>query len=273
VLTGFSIERSFLIAQRIAAREWRLLVPVMLAFMVLPPVASDLLLPASVRLELTAAMQTGNPAPVMAAAAWLLPLSVVLFLSGMLGGLAITALALIPNLSVREAITLGIRRLPVLVGVLALLAVAVTGAAFLITFLLIMARLAIPAVQSLLLGIMVGFIVVAAVRLSVLNPLIVTRRLSPVGVLRESWSLTRGLFWRLFATLAIYVLGSLVVMIALGSAVGTVLILIGTATGAVELMTALNALFSRLLAGVIGLGLHLIGAAFFVQLRESSRGI
>jgi hypothetical protein len=272
-LSGFSIEQSFLVAQRTAAREWRLLVPVVLAFMVLPPLASDLLLPPSVRMELAAAMQNGDPKPMMGAASWLLPLSFVLFLCGLAGGLVVTALAVVPRISVREAIILGLRRMPVLCGILFLLMVAATVFAFVATYLLLLLSLDFRMVQSLLVGLLTALIVFAGVRLSVANAVVITRTHGPISVLRESWQMTRGLFWRLFGALAVYVLVGMVVMIAIGTALGAVFVLGGTAIGAPDLAVSLNALVSRCLAGAIGLGLHLLGAAFFLQLQASSKGI
>jgi hypothetical protein len=273
VLDGFSIERSFNLAQRIAAREWRLLLPVALAFLVLPPLASDLLLPASVRAELAAAVQTNNPAPMLNAASWLLPLSFLLFALGTLGGLVVTALAVIPRISVREAIILGVRRFPVLLGILILFFIAVVLAAFAVTFVLLLLRLDMRTVQSLLFGMLMAIAAVAIVRLSVADAIIVTRHVGPIAALRESWSMTRGTFWRMLGAVAIYMVGGAIVVLALGTAVGAVLILAGNTFGAMELMAALNALFSRTLAGLVGLGFYLLGAAFFLQLDGSSRGI
>lgn len=270
---AFSVEQSFQVAQRIATREWRLLLPVVLAFMVLPPLASDLLVAGSIRADIEAAMQSGNPAPVMNAASWLLPLSLVLFLCGTAGTLVVTALAVIPRISVREAIALGLRRLPITVAVLVILFAAMMVIAFTLTLLLVAARVDMTAVQSLLFGILFGMIAVAAARVSVVNALIVTRHIGPVTALRESFGMTQGLFWRLLGAMLVYMIGGIIVTLALTTAVGAVLTIAGRALGATDLAFAMNALFSRLLVGVVGTGLHLLGAAFFLQLGGSSKGI
>jgi hypothetical protein len=272
-LTGISIERSFLIAQRIAAREWRLLLPVVLAFIVLPPLASDLLLPASVRLQLSAAMQNGDPTPMMGVASWFLPMSFLLFLFGLAGGLVITALAIVPRISVREAIVLGLRRLPILCGILLMMLAAMMVFAFIVTYLLLLFRFDYRIVQSLLLGVLTGLILFAGVRLAVMNAVAIARSGAPRAILQESWSMTRGLFWPLLAALAIYVVVATIVMLAVGTALGAVFMLAGATLNVPDLALALNALVSRCLAGAVGLGLHLLGAAFFLQLRGASKGI
>ncbi|WP_294391756.1 hypothetical protein [uncultured Sphingomonas sp.] len=272
-MAAFSIEQSFLGTQRIVAREWPLLLPVMLAFMVLPSFATDLLVPEALRTGLTAAMEAGNPAPIMQAARWLFPLSIVLFLCGSLGGLALTALAVVPRISVKEAILLAFRRLPVMIGVLVLLFAGLMAAAFVVTLVLFMLRLDMRVVQSLLFGALSGMVIVAAARLSVLNGIILTRRVGPMAAISESWHLTRKLFWRLFAGFAVYVVGGMIVVLALGSAIGAVVLLAGNGLGAPDLAFAVNAFVSRLLAALVGAGLHLLGAVYFLQLGGSSRGI
>jgi hypothetical protein len=272
-MTGISIEQSFLIAQRTAAREWRLLLPVVLAFLVFPPLAMDLLLPPSVRLELSAAMQSGDPTPMMGVASWFVPLSFLLFLFGLAGGLVITALAIVPRISVREAIVLGLRRLPILCGILLMMFAAMMVIAFVATYVLLLFRLDFRAVQSLLLGVLTGLIIYAGVRLSVMNAVVIARSGTPLAVLRDSLAMTRGLFWPLLSSLAIYIVVGTIVMLAVGTALGAVFMLAGAALSVPDLALALNAIVTRSLAGAVGLGLHLLGAAFFLQLRGSSKGI
>lgn len=268
-----SVENAFLWAQRFIVREWRLVLPVAFAFLALPPLTLDLLMPQSVPLILAAATQTNNPALAMGVMRWLLPLVLAIFLIGAGGGLAITALALVPEISVREALTLALRRVGVLISSLLLIVVGELAVVTAIGVVAGFARLTPVGLQSLLLGATAGVALFVAIRLVPLVPLIVRRRIGPISAIRESWLMTAGAFWRVFGAVGVYLIGSLVVIVALSAGIGAILLLFGKAVGAPELGVALNAVFGRGLAALVGLGFHLLAAAIFRQLDQSSSGI
>jgi hypothetical protein len=58
------------------------------------------------------------------------------------------------------------------------------------------------------------------------NPIAVNEPLGPIALLKRSWELTRGRFWKLLAFLAVVVIVSLVVTIAVSATIGIVLTLL-----------------------------------------------
>jgi hypothetical protein len=268
-----SIEEAYLWAQRLAAREWRLLMPVGFAFMGLPGLILNVPQLQSAWAVLTSAAQTHNPALAEPIMQWLIPLMLVIFLIGTIGGLAVTALALIPGISVREAILLAFRRVPVLVASLVLLLLGEMIVAVLIGIVFGLARLNVMAQQSLLTGVLLGFGLFVAIRLFPLVPMIVQRRIGPISALRESWMLSQGAFWRIFAAAAIYLVGALVVMIALSTGVGAILLLLGKAAGVPELGNVLNIVFGQAVTALAAVGLYLVAASVFLQLDRPNRGM
>lgn len=272
-MKSFSIEDAYLWVQRFVAREWRLLLPVAFAFMALPGLILELPMLQSAVATFRTATQMQNPAIAAPVMQWLAPVMVVILLIGALGGLAVTAMALVPGVSVREAIAIGLRRLGVLV--LSLLAVIVMEMAVAMFAGLIfgLARPNAVGLQSLLSLVLVCFGVFVGVRFLPLVPMIVRRRLGPISALRESWIMTQGSFWRILGAAAIYLLGALVVMLALSTGIGAILLLLGRAIGLPELGSALTAVFEQGVAALIATGFHLLAAAIFLQLDRSSRGI
>ena len=112
------------------------------------------------------------------------------------------------------------------------------------------------------------------IRLVTLSPMIVTRRISVVSAIRESWHVSQGAFWRILGAVMIYAIGAMVVGMALNSAVGVLLTVAAKAVGAADLGRALFALFARSVGGLIALVLHLLIAGIFRQLNDAPiRGI
>ncbi|HWI84981.1 MAG TPA: glycerophosphoryl diester phosphodiesterase membrane domain-containing protein [Sphingomonas sp.] len=267
-----SIEDAYLWAQRFVAREWKLILPVALAFMALPPLMLDLLIPQSAWAMLTTATQTKNAAAAMSTLAWLVPLQLIVLLFATAGGLAITALALQPAISVGEALALALRRLGVLIGAVLLLLAGALLLALAVGMIAASARLGPAIIQSLLTGALAGIALFIGARLIPLVPLIVRRRVGPVSAIRESWLMTEGASWRIFAAIVIYFIGAMVVMLALSTGVGAILLLIGKAAGLPELGLVLVAVFERSLAALIGAGSSLLAAGLFRQLDNGTRG-
>ena len=269
-----SIEEAFAWTQSFVAREWRLLLPVALAFLALPPLTMDLLVPPAVWDTLTHAVEAQNPQAAAGAMRIALPAMAAVLAVAAFGGLTITAMALLPGISVREALLLALRRLLPMFGALLLVAAGQLGLAMILTMAFAAAHLIGPGPQSLLVGVVMGVSLLVTVRLVALAPMIVTRRVSALSAIRESWFLSRGAFWRILAAILIYAVGAGVVMFALDYGVGILLTLSAQAVGAVELGRALIAVFERGIGGLLALGLHLLIAAIFRQLNDAPiRGI
>lgn len=254
-----SVEVAYRWAQRFAAREWHLLLPVALAFFALPGLLVDIFMPNAV-LALLPDAHAGTAAQNGAFAAC----SAMVFFS-LWGGLAVLALALVPAISVREAIAAAARRLPALIGAL-LLVTAALLLAMLVVALPLAAVGARPAVVQLL---MMFAILALGVflwgRLMLISCIAATRRDGPVAMLRRSWELSRGIYWRLFGGVVIYAIGAMVVLVAFSTAAGTLLTLLARALGAVELGTIVTAILFRALGALVSTGLQLLVAGLYRQ--------
>lgn len=267
-MTRVSIEESFGWAQRFIAREWRLVLPVAFAFITLPWLAVELLAP-GLKLGQMTFDPAGDPRPMLIALCWSLPL----ILLGSLGGLAITALALSPGISVGEAIRLAARRLPVMIGAVLLMMVALMAAAIVAAILLQASGADALRLQASLSGIVVVMVLAAAVRLAPLAPLIVDRGLRPVAALRATWALGRGAFWRILAALGIYLGGAIVVLLALSTAIGDVVLIAARAAGMPDLGTAIVAVLLHGARALVSTGFYLIVTSIYRQLGGLSKGI
>jgi hypothetical protein len=267
-----SIEASFLWAQRLVAREWRLLLPVTLAFFMLPPLVVDFTLRPEVLVAL-ANPQTASLPVIQRVMTWLFPLLLFVLLFGGVGSLALLALALRPRISVGEAIVIGTRRVVVLVGSSLLLFAASVALAVVLSILLAVARLSVGQMQTIMIALMMVGGVAVLVRLSMLGPVIVERRVGPVTAIGAGWRLGSGNGWRMFAVVALFTIGAVVVMLALNTAVAATLLLLGRLLGSPETAGVLIVLFRRLCGALINGGYLLLAASFFRQVDGPSSGI
>lgn len=268
-----SIEEAYQWVQRFIAREWRLLLPVVFAFMALPGLVFALPQFQEAATKFTAAVQTQDLSAAVGIMRWVIPVGLLVFLIGAFGGLAVTALALLPAISVGEALGLAARRFAVLIASLLLVLLAEVALTTVLTLLLGLARVSPLGIQSVIWLVLVALGIFLGVRLLLLGPMVIRRRIGPVSALRETWLMTEGLFWRIFAAAAVYVMGAMVVMLALSAGVGSLLLMLGNALGAVELGRVVNEIFQQAVGAAVALGFHLLAAAIFRQLDGSTRGI
>lgn len=264
-----SVEQAFLWAQRFAAREWRLLLPVVMAFLVLPPLLVDLLAPKLMRDALVAATPGARPhIPVGALAVMALVLLVSLA-----GQLVIVSLALVPRISVREAIGRAFARLGVVLTAGLFLFVVVLVAALAVATVLSLIALDPASQQAILVGLMFGAMVVIWVRLSMLGPLVIDRPLGPPAAIKQALALSHGTFWRLLGGIAVYTVGATVVVFALSSALGTILTLAAKMAGQPEIGVVLATVLLRVVAAIGTGGLQLLLVGFYRQLAGSNTAI
>jgi hypothetical protein len=253
-----SIDEAYQWAQRFVAREWRLLLPVVFAFMALPGLVFALPPFQEAGARFATAIQAHDLVGAAAILRWMVPIALVVFLIGAFGGLAVTALGLLPAISVGEALGLAARRFPVLIASLVLVLFGEVALTIVLTILLGVARVTAVGVQSAIWLVLVGLGIFLGVRLLLLG---------------ETWLMTQGLFWRIFAAAAVYLVGAMVVMLALSTVVGSLLVMLGNAAGAPELGQVINVIFQQAIQAMLALGFHLLAVAIFRQLDGSTRGI
>jgi len=265
---SLSIEEALQWTQRFAAREWKLLLPVAFAFLALPPMTLRLLLPA----QIANAMTPQTLAPLLTSVPWLMPAELIVALITLVGGLAIVALALVPRISVREALGLAFQRLLVCVAALILLALFVVIVATIAAIPIQLARLAVPVQQAVLVCVMLGLSFFLSIRLIALGPVVIASRAGPIASIRLAWELTSGAFWRLLGAALVYGIGGTVVVAASAFALGAIFVLGARAAGVPELGPALYTIYLQLITAVFWTGFHVLVVALYRQLGGSIRG-
>lgn len=231
--------------------ESALFVPVAAAFFFLPSVIGARLLPEQA-LVMTAVSLS-----------MLLPLIAMLIVQTV-GQLAIVALVLDPaRPTVKEAMSLALRRLPLAIGVLLALFGIVCGLlmiAQIIVMLLGGVRMgasgeaALVRLAALGLAIASPAILYLLARSSVAMPVLIRETATPFGALRRSFGLTNGNGWRIVALMLVAGFLYLFVMLALGTAFGAVFTLLGRLLG----VPGVGNLLAMLFSGALGAAATLV---------------
>jgi len=194
-------------------------------------------------------------------------------LVAIIGQLAIIRMALGTSVSVGEAIGHGARRMPIyfVAGVLVIIGLVIA----LVPFIALMAGAGVPmeeraivqspaAIAILLLYFL--FVCFIGVRLLMSSPVASEEAVGPVAILRRSWELTAGNWWRLFAFLVLFLIGAGILMAAIGwtASIAAVMLL-----GEIEPMSAsalVVALVEAIVQAVVTLVLAVMLARIYVQL-------
>ena len=245
--------------------DGRLLAAVAAALVALPVAVAEVIKPGGFALD-----TTQSP--------WLFLLVLALFLFLLMGQLSIVRLAIGPSVSVGEAIVHGLRRLPFY-----FLSALLIGAAFLIIVLICgmilvgtgvqMSSGQLPtspavAVIALVLLAVYCFFWVRVIVMSA--PVASAEAVGPITILRRSWNLTAGHFWRLFGFLVLFLVGSVIALAAIQSVIG---LLAGLLLGPVDPLSPsalIVALVDAVANAVVITILTVMMARIYVQL--SGRG-
>lgn len=216
------------------------------------------------------------------APAWIGVVTLVASLIALAGQLAMIRLAFGPSTTVGAAIGHGMRRMPVyllsiflmLIGLLVLL--IPLGILFALLGIPINAtgmKVQMTPATSVIFLFYMAIITFFAVRLILSAPIASAEDTGPIAILRRSWTLTRGHWWPLFGFLAMFVIGAIIVLIAVGSAVG---VGVKLTLGAIEPMSAAALVFalvqSLVSAAVSGL-FALMLARIYAQLAGDSERV
>ena len=253
-MTKLSISKAWDEARAILGRDGRLFVAVALAMIVVPGTISDLVTPAAPAGEL--------PEP----GTWMIVAAIAIVI-GMIGQLAMARLAMTPGLTVGDSIRHGAARLPSYIG-----ATLLWIAPFALAVALLVPRLAPaqpdPAVVLLFLAIAIAGLVIA-VRFLLTLPVTSAEQAGPVEILRRSWALTRGRWWKLFGFLLIFLIAVLIVMVAVGSVIGTT---VGLAFGEIEPLSIgalLVALVTKIVTALVSVVFVVMLARIYAELAAS----
>jgi len=202
-----SISKAWEESRAVLSRDGKLIGTVALALFVLPGIILDLAMPEA------PAGQFPPAGPWMA-------IAVVAILISLVGQLAIIRLAMGPHLTVGEAIAHGARRLLAYVA-----AVMIWALPVILVVGLLYASAGDdpehpPAAAAL------GLIVVAvlgiylAVRFILISAVASAEGAGPLGVLKRSWNISNGNWWRLLGFLLAFAVGAMVLLWAVGTVSG-----------------------------------------------------
>lgn len=248
-----SISRAWDETREILRRDGSLIATLALALMVVPGTIS-------------AMAQPHVPAGQMAPPGWWSLVQLLALLIGVVGQLALVQIALGRRQSVGEAIAHGARRTPAFLGATVL---------WVLPLILILLPFAqrleknptAPDPTSILVALVLSLVFLfLAVRLILTTAVAGSEAVGPLGILKRSWSLTRGRWWRLFAFLILFFVAALVVVTAITSVVG---VLVGLADGPPEqwsIGALVLALTSQLLSAALTVMLVLLLTRLYAQL-------
>ena len=199
-MTKLSLSKAWDDTRAIAAREGRLLAAVALALLVLPATIAGAVNPAALT---TPTMPGGR----------LLAMWLVVLVIGIVGRIAVIRLALGPSTSVGDAIRHGLARLLPALG--AMLAFVVPVSLILTPFALQVLQQPTtdpPPGPSLAILVIVAVALVLGIRLVLLAlPVAAAEDAGPIRILRRSWQLSHGNWWRLAGFVVLFFLASALV--------------------------------------------------------------
>lgn len=251
-----SISRAWDESRGVLGGDGKLLATVALALLVLPGVISDMVTPA--------AEKGAFPDP----GSWLI-VAVLAFVIGLVGQLAIITLTLGSRATVGEAITHGLRRAPFYI------------AATLI-WTLPLALLMYPLIRNLgstgpsggaALGllVMVPIFLFLFVRMILSPPVATAETGGPLHILKRSWSLTRGNWWRLFGFFIVWAIAAAVVLVAAGALSGLLARMIFGELQPMTIGSLVVSLLTQLAGAALTVILVVMQARLYVQLASPAK--
>ena len=236
----------------VLARDGRLFLAVALALFVLPG------------LILNASMPTAEVGQFPPGGLWV-GIAFVALLISLVGQLAVIRLAMEPHVSVGEAIAHALRRLlPYVAAMLMwLVPILVVGSAL---YAVLEANQAHPSV-AVALGLILLCILFAyvAVKLMLASAVASAEGAGPIAILRRSWELSNGNWWRLLAFLLLFGVGALCLLLAVQSVAGLIVRLFAEEAGPRSLGGLLVSVVSQLMSGLLSVMLFVMLARIYVQ--------
>lgn len=257
-MTKLSISRAWDESRVVLARDGKLIGTVALALFVLPGILLNFVMPRTP----TSEMPRLN--------AWML-VALIPILISLVGQLSVVRLAMGPHVSVGEAIAHGVRRLPSYVGAVL---------AWTIPFMIVGSTLyglvgrdpkhpSLGAALGLLAVTLVGIFI--AVRLILMSPVASAEAVGPIAVIRRSWDLTSGNWWRLFGFLLIFLIGSLVLLLAAQSVSAVIARVLFHDISPMSVGGLLITIVSQLVSAAISVLLFVMLARIYVQLTSHAQ--
>ncbi len=264
-MASLSISQAWNETAAFIKRESGLILPIALLLLAVPSAALQIFMPTP-----------PVPGQTPEAGAWLLLLPVVMIAS-IVGTVAISYLALRPGTSVGEGLHVGLRRfLPVflaslLIGLAALIVLTPIG-------ILIMGSamtsgnptaaaggaITLFALIFLIVGIVVW------TRLMLMTPVAAAEGVGPIALIRRSWALTRGHFWKLLGLVLLMVVVAIVVIGAISAIVGIFIIMLAGPPEPGSTSLILTTIVSSVVSAVFSAIFVILLARIYIQLSGSA---
>lgn len=247
-------------------REAGLVLPVAFALIGLPSALLQLVMPAP------------DAGPEAVFGSWALFLIPAILVS-LVGTLTITVLALRSGIAVGEALSRGLRRfLPTLAASM-LLAAGIS----ILFFAVVVVLAAVTGAQRseeaeartavLALIVLIPAFLFVWTRFTLITPVAAAEDVGVIGILRRSWDITRGQFWRIFGLMLLLVLAAFVVILAVSLILGVVVtIAAGGAPEPGSFADFVVILIACIVNAVVAAFFAILFARVYVQLAEPSSG-
>jgi len=214
---SLSISKAWEETRALLASDGRLFSIVALALIGVPTMISGLIEP-----ETASVTPSDGPG--------LIDVVVLLFaLIALVGQLSLVRLALKPSVTVGGAISHGARRMPVyfvtalIVGCGALVLIIPIVAVAMASGIEIDRTMSnFTSTMWLMVLVVFAIMVFFGVRLMMGTPVATAEQAGPVEIIKRSWALTQGVWWKLFGFLVMLMIGAIIVLVAAGAVVGSV---------------------------------------------------
>lgn len=251
-MAKLSISQAWDECRAILARDGKLISTVALALFVLPGIVLNVVTPS---------VRAGDlPAPGL----WIAVVVIVVLIS-MIGQLSVIRLALGPHITVQEAIVHGSRRLIAYLGAVCLW-IAPILIVDSILFKIIKGNPTHPSVAAALLLLLVNLTaMIIAVRLLFLSPVASAEDENSFVVLRRSWELTHGNWWRLFGFMLVFFVGAVIVVWAVSAVAGLLMQLAFGDVSPLSIGGLIVIIISQLISGALYVVLFVMLARLYVQ--------
>ena len=251
-----SISRAWDEAKAVLAQDRGPIATVALALLVLPGVVSEFIIPPA-------------PAGETPGLGWSL-VSLAVLIVAIIGQLTLSRIASGHRQSVGEAMSHGVRRAPAF-----LLAIMI----WLLPFGLVLAPFALqiqanptqpsPAAAFAVLLVAIAFIIIG-VRLVFSTPVAANEAVGPLAILKRSWRLTAGHWWRLFGFLALFMIAAVITLGAVTAMIGVVVALLTGEPERLSVGALVVAVVTQLVAAGITVLLTVLLTRIYLQLAEPS---
>ena len=259
-MASLSISRAWEETRARIAADGKLMAVVAAALIVLPGLIVEVVSPGSSRTQSSATYTL---------------LFLVSSILALVGQLSIVHLAIAPSVSVGEAIAHGARRTPIYLLVAVILTIVFFLA--LIPFAVVLYAAGVPvervSQQALMqspVALMLSLVYLAvitffAIRMMLASPVASEEHSGPIHIIRRSWELTAGHWWRLFGFLILFAIGALVLMSAVNFAVSSVAVMLFGPVDPMSLSALFIGLFDSAISGAVTVFLAVMLARIYLQ--------